>query len=122
MNTNQPTNQPFNPDVILKRFNTSPSSSDIESSALRSSDWRKIRQLVDRAVNDRDQKKISKLNQTIHRLPVRATLAEHTRNAAEQSKLQRDFYSAIYYLSSIYLSTKKDRDDRYCVRLCSLKL
>jgi hypothetical protein len=68
---------PFNPEVILDTFNTSPSSSDSESSVLSPSDWRKIRQLVDRAVNDRDQNKIPKLNQAIHRLSVRATLAEH---------------------------------------------
>ncbi|KAF1357589.1 hypothetical protein EJ07DRAFT_128472, partial [Lizonia empirigonia] len=47
------------------------------SSALSASDWRKIRQLVDHAVADRDQRKISKLNQTIHRLSIRSVLAEH---------------------------------------------
>lgn len=41
------------------------------------SDWRKIRQLVDYAVADRDQRKILKLNQTIYRLSVRSVLAEH---------------------------------------------
>jgi hypothetical protein len=41
-------------------------------------------------------------------------------NAAEQSKFQRDFYSKIYCLSFIYLSTKKDCHDSYCVRLYSL--
>ncbi|KAF1357962.1 hypothetical protein EJ07DRAFT_180590 [Lizonia empirigonia] len=77
MNTNQPTNQPTSP---LKRFNQpaqSGQSSDSDSSALSASDWRKIRQLVDHAVADRDQRKISKLNQTIHRLSIRSVLAEH---------------------------------------------
>jgi hypothetical protein len=59
----------FKPEVILKRFNQLAQSgylSDSDSSALSASDWRKIRRLVDHAVADRDQKKISKLNQTIH--------------------------------------------------------
>jgi hypothetical protein len=52
---------PFEPDVILKRFNlnqpTQGSSGDSDSSALSASDWRKTRQLVDRAVVDRDQRR-----------------------------------------------------------------
>jgi hypothetical protein len=71
---------PLQPEVILKRFNQpaqSGQSSDSDSSALSTSDWRKIRQLVDYAVADRDQRKILKLNQTIHRLSVRSVLAEH---------------------------------------------
>jgi hypothetical protein len=60
---------PFDPDVILKRFGTrqpTPGrSSDSDSSALSASDWRNIRQLVDRAVADRDQRKISKFNQAV---------------------------------------------------------
>jgi hypothetical protein len=71
---------PFNPEVILDRFNQPArlgQSSDSDSSALSASDWRKIRQLVDHAVADRDQRKISKLNQTIHRLSIRSVLAEH---------------------------------------------
>jgi hypothetical protein len=51
---------PLNPEVILKRFDQpaqTGQSSDSESSALSASDWRKIRQLVDHAVADRDQKR-----------------------------------------------------------------
>ncbi|KAF1960885.1 HET-domain-containing protein [Byssothecium circinans] len=61
---------PLNLEVILKRFNSQPiqgSSSDSDSSALSASDWRKIRQLVDHAVADRDQRKLS----------IRSVLAEH---------------------------------------------
>jgi hypothetical protein len=54
---------PLKPKVILKRFNTRQpiqgSSSDSDSSGLRTTDWRKIRQLVDRPVFNRDQKKIN---------------------------------------------------------------
>jgi hypothetical protein len=67
----------FNSEVMLKRFNTSPNSSNSKSSVLSVSDWKKIRQLVDCIVNNRNQKKTSRLNQTIHHLSVRATLAEH---------------------------------------------
>jgi hypothetical protein len=48
---------PFNLEVILDRFNQPArlgQSSDSDSSALSASDWRKIRQLVDHAVADRD--------------------------------------------------------------------
>jgi hypothetical protein len=71
---------PLKPEVILKRFNQpaqSGQSSDSDSSALSASDWRRIRQLVDRVVAERDQRKISKLNQTIHQLSIRSVLAEH---------------------------------------------
>jgi hypothetical protein len=75
--------------VILKRFNrqsTQGSSSNSDSLALSASDWKKIRQLVDQAVTDRDQRKISKLNQTIHRLSVRSMLTEH-----ENTRLKKAF-------------------------------
>jgi hypothetical protein len=71
---------PLNSEAILKRFNQPTQlgqSSDSDSSALSASDWRKIKQLIDRAVTDRGQRKISKLNQTIHRLSIRSVLAEH---------------------------------------------
>jgi hypothetical protein len=42
---------PFNPEVILKRFNTS-SSSDSESSALSASNWRKTEGLLRQVVKD----------------------------------------------------------------------
>jgi hypothetical protein len=48
---------PFEPEVILKRFNQlaqSGHSSNSDSSALNASDWRKIRRLVNHAVADRD--------------------------------------------------------------------
>ena len=53
---------PFEPEVILKRFNQpaqSGQSSESDSSALSALDWKKIRRLVDHAVADRDQRKIS---------------------------------------------------------------
>jgi hypothetical protein len=81
---------PLNPEVILERFNQPAhlgQSSDSDSSALSASDWRKIRQLVDRAVADRDQRKISKLNQTIHQLSIRSVLAEHENKRLKEALL-----------------------------------
>jgi hypothetical protein len=71
---------PLEPEVILKRFNQpaqSDQSNDSDSSALSASDWRKIRQLVSQVVSNRDKRKEVKLNQTIHRLSVQLTLAQH---------------------------------------------
>jgi hypothetical protein len=71
---------PFEPEVILKRFNEPAQSgqlSNSDSSALSTSDWKKIRQLVDYAVANRDKRNISKPNQTIHQLSIRSVLAEH---------------------------------------------
>ncbi|KAG9185052.1 hypothetical protein G6011_02999 [Alternaria panax] len=57
--------------------------SDSESSNLSASDWRKIRQLVDCAVNYKESRKISQLNRTILKLSTRSTLVEQ-----ENKKLQ----------------------------------
>jgi hypothetical protein len=43
-------------------------------------------------------------------------------DAVEQSTFQSDIYSAIYYLSFVYLSNRKQCDNSYCVRLYSLEL
>jgi hypothetical protein len=56
---------PLNLEVILRRFNRQPiqsSLSDSNSSALSTSNWRKIRQLINYAVADRDERKVLKLN------------------------------------------------------------
>jgi hypothetical protein len=112
---------PLNPEVILKRFNQpaqSGHSSDSDSSALSASDWRKIRQLVDHAVADRDQKKISKLNQTIHRLSIRSELAEQEnirlKEALVNEKKRRKRGKPLpleaaeeYYGGTIFLSPRK---------------
>jgi hypothetical protein len=45
-----------------------------------------------------------------------------SRNAAKQSTLQSNICSAICYVAPLDLSTRKYRDNSYCVRLYSLKL
>jgi hypothetical protein len=67
---------PFNLEVILQKFRNMATESDSESSNLSASDWRKIRQLVDRAVNHKESRKISQLNQTIMKLSTRSKLVE----------------------------------------------
>ncbi|RAQ98945.1 pogo transposable element [Stemphylium lycopersici] len=68
---------PFNPEVILQRFAPTTSGSDSDSSAFSASDWRKIRTLIDRAVNYKESTKISQLNRTVHRLSSQAKLAQN---------------------------------------------
>jgi hypothetical protein len=118
---------PFDPEVILKRLNTRQptpgSSSDSDSSALSASDWRKIRQLVNRAVADRDQKKISKLNQTIHQISVQKSLLEHEvqglRQALANERLRRRRGKALpldqgeeYHGGAIFWSPRKVKEAR----------
>ena len=67
---------PFNPEVILKRFNTS-SSSDSESSALSASNWRKTEGLLRQVVKDRGDRRAQKLSQAFHQISTQKTLLEY---------------------------------------------
>jgi hypothetical protein len=69
---------PFNPEVILKRFNTSPCSSmDSESSALSDSNWRKTEGLLRKVVKDRSDLRAQKLSQAFHQISTQKTLLEY---------------------------------------------
>jgi hypothetical protein len=57
---------PFNPEVILRRFNTSPSSSGSESSALSAYDWRKMERILRQVVVNQSSKQIKQLSQALH--------------------------------------------------------
>jgi hypothetical protein len=121
---------PLEPEVILKQFNQPAQlgqSSDSDSSALSASDWRKIRQLVGDAVADRDQRKISKLNQTIHRLSIRSTLAEHEntrlkkalineRKRRKQGKALPLEAAEEYHGGAVFWSPRKVKDARDWLR------
>jgi hypothetical protein len=97
MNTNQPTNQPFEPEVILKRFNTrqpTPGTlSDSDSSALSASNWRKTESLLRQVVNDRRDPRAQKLSQAFHQISVQKSLLEHEvqglRQALTNERLRR---------------------------------
>jgi hypothetical protein len=65
---------PFHPEVILKRFNTSPSSSDSESSALSASDWRKIERPLRQVVADQGNRQVKQLSQVLHSNSVQNAL------------------------------------------------
>jgi hypothetical protein len=71
---------PFNPEVILKRFNvqdTIEALSDSDSSALSASNWRKTESLLRQVVKDRCDPRAQKLSQAFHSISVQKTLLEH---------------------------------------------
>jgi hypothetical protein len=82
---------PFNPDVILCRFNTAtpsssrPSSSNSATSVLSASDWRKIERLLRQAVDDIYDAKSKKLSQTIHTISVKNTLLQHENSQLKEA-------------------------------------
>jgi hypothetical protein len=62
---------PFNPEVILKRFNTSlSSSSNSESSTLSFPNWKKTEGLLQQVVKDRGDKQVQKLSQAFHQISI----------------------------------------------------
>jgi hypothetical protein len=122
---------PHNPEVVLNRFNQpaqSGQSSDSDFSALSASDGRKIRQLVERAVGDGDQRKISKLNQTVHRLSVRLILAKHENKRLKEALINEkkrkkrgkalpleadeEYYGESVFWSSGEVEDARDRQNR----------
>lgn len=72
---------PFHPEVILRRFSTaealSGSNSDSDSSASSASNWRKIRKLINQAVDTRESRKVSKLHRALHATSVQNSLLKH---------------------------------------------
>ena len=70
---------PFNPEVILKRFNIQDiiaAASDSDSSALSASNWRKTESLLRQVVKDRGNPRAQKLSQAFHLISVQRTLLE----------------------------------------------
>jgi hypothetical protein len=60
---------PFEPEVILKRFNKQPtqgSLSDSDSSALSASNWMKTKSLIRQVVKDKDDPQAQKLSRVFH--------------------------------------------------------
>jgi hypothetical protein len=84
-----------------------------------------LRQLVGWAVVDRDQRKISKLNQIIHWLPIRSTLAEHENTRLKESlineRLRRKQGGSLlleqgeeYHGRAVFSSPRKVKEARDC--------
>jgi hypothetical protein len=80
---------PFNPEVVLKRFNLPaeerPSSSDSTTSVLSSSDWQKIKRLLHDVVNDIYQKGTKLLSQTIHTMAIQNNLLQHEKTHLKEA-------------------------------------
>jgi hypothetical protein len=71
---------PFEPEVILKRFNQQPTQgclSDSDSSALSASNWRKTEGLLRQVVKDRGDRRAQKLSQAFHQISTQKTLLEY---------------------------------------------
>jgi hypothetical protein len=68
---------PFNPEVILRRFNTSPSSSSSKSLALSASDWRKMERILRQVVVGQGSKQIKQLSQVLHSNAVQNALLKN---------------------------------------------
>jgi hypothetical protein len=71
---------PFNPKMILKRFNkeTIPENlSDSDSSALSADNWRETERLLREVVKDRRDPRAEKLSREFHRLSVQKSLLAH---------------------------------------------
>jgi hypothetical protein len=97
MNTNQPTNQPLDPDIILDRFrhttpDRSPSTSS-GSSAYSADEWLKACSLLRGVVKGPRSRGARKLGQTIHHLSIQNELlnteVEDLRKALHRRKKQR---------------------------------
>jgi hypothetical protein len=68
---------PFNPEVILKRFNIQDiieGSTDSDSSAISASNLRKMESLLRQVVKDRGDPRAQKLSQAFHSISVQKTL------------------------------------------------
>ncbi|KAK7178254.1 hypothetical protein PSPO01_15700 [Paraphaeosphaeria sporulosa] len=81
MNTNQPTNQPFHPEVILERFEKSTQDDDQGSqesseSVLSGGNWRELDRLV-RATEQQSRKDAQKLSRSLHHISAKVQLLQH---------------------------------------------
>jgi hypothetical protein len=72
---------PFNPDIILKRFEKKienrPSSSESSQSILKVEDWRRIRKLLQDVVDDIYDRRAQKLTNSIINLSTENSLLKH---------------------------------------------
>jgi hypothetical protein len=115
---------PFSPEVILKRFNTtSSSSSDSKSSALSASNWRKTEGLLHQVVKDRGDKRAQKLSQAFHQISTQKALLEHEvkglRKALVNERKRRKRGKALlleepeeYYGGAVFWSPRKVKEAR----------
>ena len=118
---------PFNPQVILTRFNKKqterPSLSESTGSVLSASDQRKIEQLLGRVVDDIYDRRVRQLGRTMQAVSVRNTLLkrenERLKEALTNEKKRRQHSKPLqleapleYYGGAVFWSPKKVQEAR----------
>ena len=81
MNSNQLTNQPFQPNIILQRFaKPSPKASDSStssSSVYSGKDWLKIETLLRKVAKDEGSKELEKIKRSLHHISIQNSLLHY---------------------------------------------
>ena len=114
---------PMDPDVILKRFTTTPERESSLSSGLSNSDWRKMDRLVRAAVKDTQQTESRKVRSSLHHLSVQNELLKHEnkglREALSHKKKHKKKGKALnlqqrqeYHGGAVFWSPRKVREAR----------
>jgi hypothetical protein len=76
---------PIDPNVILKRFASTPEAEGSSSSELSDSNWRKLDRLVRVAVNNSHQYEARKLRSSVHHLSVQNELLKHENEGLKET-------------------------------------
>jgi hypothetical protein len=119
---------PLEPEVILKRFNQptqSGQSSNSNSSALSTSNWRKTESLFRQVVTDRSDPQAQKLSQAFHQISVQKSLLTHKaqglRQALNNERLRKQQGKALplepaeeYHSGAVFWSPRKVKEVRDC--------
>lgn len=120
---------PFNPEVILQRFDDNLILlSDSESSVLSASNWRKTERPLREVVKDRGDRRAQKLSQAFHQISASKTLLEHEvkglREALTNERLRRKRGKPLplqeaeeYQGGAVFWSPRKVKEARDRLRL-----
>ncbi|KAF7579400.1 TolA, Membrane protein involved in colicin uptake [Pyrenophora tritici-repentis] len=111
------------PNVILRRFASTPEAERSSSSGLSDHDWRKLDRLVRAAVNDSHQYEARKLRSSVHHLSVQYKLLQHEneglKEALQHKKKHKKKGKALdlqqrqeYHGGSVFWSPRKIREAR----------
>ncbi|KAF7568778.1 TolA, Membrane protein involved in colicin uptake [Pyrenophora tritici-repentis] len=114
---------PIDPNVILRRFASTPEAERSSSSGLSDHDWRKLDRLVRAAVNDSHQYEARKLRSSVHHLSVQYKLLQHEneglKEALQHKKKHKKKGKALdlqqrqeYHGGSVFWSPRKIREAR----------
>ncbi|KAF7578665.1 TolA, Membrane protein involved in colicin uptake [Pyrenophora tritici-repentis] len=114
---------PIDPNVILRRFASTPEAERSSSSGLSDHDWRKLDRLVRAAVNDSHQYEARKLRSSVHHPSVQYKLLQHEneglKEALQHKKKHKKKGKALdlqqrqeYHGGSVFWSPRKIREAR----------